>query len=126
MIGVALFGFGALLLWAAFTGRGDAVLNALQINLPAAGLPVTSLQGQASPTTKAQSDGSSGGGASSTVQPDSGSHMGFDLATGLTFAINKPYASMTDAEKDAANAYAVTIGNIGQATELLAGSSANA
>jgi hypothetical protein len=43
---------------------------------------------------------------------DSGTHMGID-SSGAIITINSAYGDMTAAEKDAANAYARQIGNIG-------------
>lgn len=103
MIGLAILAFGAVLLWAAFTKRGDAVLNALGVSLPAPDPPQQSI---------ADAGGGSGGGGGSHSggNPDSGSHAGL-LPDGTIINIDKPYADMTDAEKDAANDYAHQIGN---------------
>lgn len=105
MLGLALLGIGSVLLWAAFTKRGDAVLAALNVDLPSA---IT----YTPPTIQS----SNGGGESSTIhaanQTDSGSHMGLD-SSGNVVTIDKTYGDMSDAEKDAANAYAHAIGNFG-------------
>jgi len=109
MIGLALLGFGAVLIWAAFTRRGDNVLKALSINLPAAGAPPAS-------GGNASSGGNDGGGGThhGVMIPgdDSGSHQGID-PSGNIITIPKDYGSMTPAEKDAANKYAHQIGNVG-------------
>jgi hypothetical protein len=106
MLGIALIAVGAILLWAAFTGRGGAVLNALNMNLPAAGNTAS--------TGSASGGGGGGGGGSggSGTTADSGTHQGID-ATGNVYTISSSYGSMTDTQKDDANRYAHTIGNVG-------------
>lgn len=104
MIGLAMLAIGAVLLWAAFTKRGDAIANALQLDLQ-------KTKGDAPSTTKS-GGGSAASGGSSKVGVDAGSHMGLD-ASGSAFVIDKPYGSMSESEKDAANRFAKQIGNLG-------------
>ena len=102
MLALALLGFGALLLWAAFTGRGANVIGALNMNLP----------GVSKQTGGASSDGTSGSGGGGQNALDSGTHQGM-TSTGDVYTINKSYGDMTDQEKDDANNYAHNIGNMG-------------
>src|SRR5437868_11853037 len=104
MIGLALLGIGAVLLWAALTGRADRVLTALSMSVPAAVDKLTPPTTAGDNLPKTTASGSSG--------TDSGSHMGID-PNGNIIVINKDYGSMSAAEKDAANAFAHKIGNIG-------------
>lgn len=100
MLAIALLGFGALLLWAALTGRGDAIVNALQISLPRV---------QSGGGGGGGSDGGGDGGNAIVPNPpdtaDSGTHQGM-TASGDVYTIDKPYGDMTDSEKDDANRYA--------------------
>lgn len=106
MIGPFLMMLGLVLIWAAVRGKSAGVLKVLTLDqlpgklmgfLTASGTPTSSSGGSSggSKTT------SSGGGNSS----DSGSHMGLD-ADGNIITINKAYADMSAAEKDAANSFA--------------------
>jgi len=97
MLGYAVIGAGALLIWIAATGKANVFLTALKVQLPTAGAGNTIVQTPDKPGSI-----SSGGGA--TIG-DSGSHMGID-ADGNIITIDKPIANMTDEEKDAANAFA--------------------
>lgn len=104
MLGLALVAIGGVLLWAAFTGRADRVIHALNMNLPAGDASAPGAPGSAN------SGGS--GGATHGNAADSGTHAGLD-ANGNVIQINKPYALMTPSEKDAANKFAIHIGNVG-------------
>ena len=55
--------------------------------------------------------GGGSGGFSNGGDSDSGSHQGIDGA-GQVYTINKDYSDMTDAEKEDANRYAHTWGNV--------------
>jgi hypothetical protein len=55
--------------------------------------------------------GGGGGGGGSSGNPDSGSHAALG-SDGTVYTINKGYGDMTDSEKDDANRYAHTIGNV--------------
>lgn len=111
MLGIALLAMGAVLLWAAFTKRGDAIIDALKMNLPA-GIdfdPRDLGLGGGGGGSGGGGGGKSGGGGGGT---DSGSHMGID-ANGNVYEIPKNYGDMSDQEKDDANDYAHNIGNLG-------------
>jgi hypothetical protein len=69
-----------------------------QRNAPA--IPPPNVSNAASASLGSGGGNSGGGGGGS----DSGSHMGLD-SNGNIITINKPYGSMTDEEKDAANRY---------------------
>lgn len=111
-LGPALILGGAFLLWIVFRGKSGAMWNAItgdtsfDVNLD-------KLASAVGPLGSSGGGGGGGGGsrASSNAQ-DSGSHMGID-ANGNIVSIDKPYGSMTGEEKDAANAYAHQIGNVG-------------
>jgi hypothetical protein len=105
MLGIALIGIGALFLWAAFTGRADAVMNALQMDLPKAGTNPSA--GGGGGGGGGGSGGGGGGGGSST---DIGTHQAMD-ATGNVYTINSTYGAMSDTQKGDANRFANTIGN---------------
>jgi hypothetical protein len=71
-------------------------------------------------SSDSQSSGGGGGGSSGGGGGgDSGSHQGIDLtgaATGTiggVYTINSDYGSMSDQQKDDANAFARNIGNVG-------------
>jgi hypothetical protein len=100
VLAIALIGFGAVLLWAAFTGRGAAVIDALKMDLPNAG--TTSPGGAAS-------GGGSGGKTGDNTGVDSGTHQGM-TDTGDVYTIAKTYADMTDQEKHDANNFAHNTG----------------
>lgn len=101
MLGLILLAGGAVLLWAAFTGRATNVLAALKMDLPAIGAGNAIVSG----TTPGAS---SSGGSSS----DSGSHAGLTDG-GLSYTIAKAYADMTDQEKHDANNFAHQQNNLG-------------
>lgn len=105
MFGWAMLGVGALLIWGALTGKGDKIISALQMQLPT------------SKDTFNPGTGKDFGGKTGSTPPgtDSGTHQGID-ANGNVITIDKPYGSMTDAEKDAANAFAHQIGNLASNT----------
>jgi len=82
------------------------------------------LKSELSPSPQSSSSGGGGGGGSSgpsgsSGQQDSGSHMGIDTSgtetgtIGAVYTISSDYGSMSDQQKDDANAYAHAIGNIG-------------
>lgn len=110
MIGIALLGMGALLLWAAVTGRADAVMEALRLDLRAPDLTLPDWLGGGGTGSGGGGSGSTGGGGGGGQ--DSGSHQGID-SSGNVITIDKNYGDMSDAEKDAANKYAHEIGNLG-------------
>src|SRR5215469_8240048 len=99
---------GGLLLYGAFTQRGDAILSALNINLPA--------QASQNQSGLGSSSGSnSSGSSSSSSSTDSGTHQAMD-AQGNVYTINSAYGDMTDAQKGDANRYANTVGNFASST----------
>ncbi|HEY7417556.1 MAG TPA: hypothetical protein VH593_20400 [Ktedonobacteraceae bacterium] len=112
-LGPALIFTGVFFLWIVFRGKSGAMWNAItgnsgfdaDLNKIASAIPITS------------SGGSGGGGSKSPApvtgnQSDSGTHMGIDPG-GNIITINSDYGSMTPEQKDAANAYAHQIGNVG-------------
>jgi len=112
-LGPALIVTGVFFLWIVFRGKSGAMWNAItgnsgfeaDLNKIASAIPITS-------------SGGGGGGGSKTSAPtsgnqaDSGTHMGID-PSGNIITINSSYGNMSDSEKDAANAYAHQIGNVG-------------
>lgn len=113
MIGQLLIITGIYLLLTVFRGKAAAILDAITGN---SGFSAN-LDGLASAIGPLGSSGGGGGGSSGRASgsgnaPDSGSHMGID-SSGNIVTIDKPYGSMTDSEKDAANNYAHQIGNVG-------------
>jgi len=109
VIGFVLMAVGGLLLYGAFTQRGDAILAALNINLPAQATQNQSGLGGSS------SGSSAGGSSSSSSSTDSGTHQAMD-AQGNVYTINSAYGDMTDAQKGDANRYANTVGNFASST----------
>lgn len=115
MIGPILIITGVYWLYVAFHGRAQAMLDAITGN---SGFSAN-LDSLAHAIMPSSSGGTGHSGVSSpgTGSPvssnsgDSGTHMGID-ANGNIVTIDKPYAAMTPAEKDAANAYAHQIGNV--------------
>jgi hypothetical protein len=105
VIGLALLALGAVALWAAFTGRAEAVLTALKMDLPTIGA------GNAIVSGNTGSDGSSSSGGSSSAG-DIGSHSALTDG-GLTYIISKSYADMTQNEKHDANNFAHQQTNLG-------------
>ena len=91
-----MIALGGLFIWAAITGRAKAVIDAFPMSLP----------DSIDFSPGGQFGGSTGaidlGGGSSSDNVDSGSHAAVD-AQGNPYTINKPYGSMTPAEKDDAN-----------------------
>lgn len=105
MIGLLLLAFGAVALWAAFTGRATNVLSALKMNLPTVGAGNAIVSGTSG-------DASGSGGSSSGAGSDSGEHSALTDG-GLTYIIKKSYGDMTDGEKHDANNYAHNQDNMG-------------
>jgi hypothetical protein len=97
VIGLLLLAFGAVALWAAFTGRATNVLSALKMDLPSIGQGNAIVSG-----TTGSGGGGSGGGSSSS---DSGEHSAMTDG-GLVYSIKKSYGDMTDGEKHDANNFA--------------------
>lgn len=111
LIGPILILIGLFLLWIAFRGKSPAFWNALTGDT---GFDAR-LDSWANAKLPSSSGQQTGTGSSAPVTgntTDSGTHMGID-PSGAIVVINKAYADMTGAEKDAANAYAHQIGNIG-------------
>lgn len=114
MIGPLLIIIGLYWLWVAWHGKARAMWNAItgdsgfSTNLDSLAQAVGPLQ------NKGSGGGGGGGGSKSGSgnAPDSGTHMGID-DSGNIITINKSYGDMSDSEKDAANAYAHQIGNVG-------------
>jgi hypothetical protein len=102
MLALALLAFGALLLWAALTGRGDAIVNALNISLPR----VAGSGGSGAPP----SEGNRIVPNPPESDDDPGEHQGIS-ADGVIYTIKKAYKNMTDGEKDDANRYAHEVGD---------------
>ena len=108
MLGLALLAIGAVLLWAAFTGRAEGVLSALKMNLPQVG------EGNAIVDVTNGDSGSDTSGEPSS--DDSGSDIGSHSALtdgGLAYIIDKAYKDMTEQEKHDANNYAHNQENFG-------------
>jgi hypothetical protein len=61
--------------------------------------------------SSAGAGGGGGGGGSDNSAADSGTHQGLG-SDGTVYTINADYGSMTDQQKDDANRYANTIGNV--------------
>lgn len=101
MLGYAVIGAGALLLWIAATGKADKFFEALKIQLPNPGSGNTIV---ATPSSGNSLINGSGDG-----NVDSGTHQGL-AADGTIFTIDKAYQDMSDAEKDAANNFAHVLG----------------
>lgn len=99
MLGLALLALGILLLWAAFTGRGDAIINALNMDLPSAGANPSSGGGGGG------GGGGSGGGGSSSSSTDIGTHQA-ETATGDVYTVNSTYGSATPQQQDDMNRFA--------------------
>jgi hypothetical protein len=113
VIGLALLAVGAVLLWAALTGRAENVLTALKMDLPTIGAGNYIVGG----TSGGGGSGSSGG------SPSGGGGSGSDIGThdaltdgGLAYVINKTYGNMTDQEKHDANNAAHQNSNLGSST----------
>lgn len=113
MIGPLLIITGLYWMWALFHGKAGAMWNAITGN---SGFSAT-LDDLAKATVPLINSGGGGGGGSKTSAPvsgntaDSGTHMGID-PSGNIITINSDYGSMSDSQKDAANAYAHQIGNV--------------
>lgn len=103
MLALALLAFGALLLWAALTGRGNAIVNALNISLPR-------IAGSGGGTDQPPSEGNKIVPNPPENGADSGEHQAIS-ADGIIYTIKKAYGDMTDGEKDDANRYANEVGN---------------
>lgn len=113
MLGQVLIIAGVFFIWSAWKGKARPIWNAITGDTNFS----TKLDGLANAIGPlSSSGGGSGGGKSggsgSSNQPDSGTHMGID-SSGNIVTIDKPYGSMTNAEKDAANNFAHQIGNVG-------------
>lgn len=102
MLGLALLALGMLLLWAAFTGRGDAIINALNMDLPSAGANPSSA------SSGGKSSGSSSSSSSSST--DIGTHQA-ETANGDVYTVNSTYGSATAQQQDDMNRFANNIGN---------------
>lgn len=113
MIGPILIITGVYWLYVAFHGRAQAMLDAITGN-SGFSANLDSLANTISPSSSSGGSGISSGGTGSPVSAnasDSGTHMGID-SNGNIVTINKTYADMTAAEKDAANTFAHQIGNV--------------
>jgi len=98
------------MLWIVFRGKSGAMWNAItgnsgfDVSLDDLAKAVNPYINKPPGTTSSKS-----GSPTSANSSDSGSHMGID-SSGNIITIDKPYGSMTDAEKDAANNYAHQMG----------------
>ncbi len=116
MIGPVAIVIGLLGLWALVRGKAGPVLDAISSQSGFAASLDNALGNLNLNTTGASGNGSSGGGSHSVSGGNSnggvdiGSHSG--LVNGVVVTIDKSYGQMTDAEKDAANAFAHQIGNV--------------
>ena len=112
LLGPVLIIGGVFFLWIVFRGKSGAMWNAITGN---SGFDVSlnDIANAVNPYINAK-PGSSNSSSSNPVtgnSSDSGTHMGIG-PDGSIITINKPYSDMSDAEKDAANAYAHSIGNV--------------
>jgi len=113
MFGPLLIVGGVFMLWVVFRGKSGAMWNALtgdtgfDASLNSFANAITPKPASTTSAANSAASGSVTGNAQ-----DSGTHMGID-SSGNIVTINKNYGDMTDAEKDAANAYAHQIGNVG-------------
>jgi hypothetical protein len=103
MIGLAILAIGAVLVWAAFTGKAENVWTALQTDLAP--------PGTTTPATTSTTSGGGGGGtsfnpaSSAAYLPGPGGLGGtFQGASGAQYSGS--YASLTPAQRDDVNAYA--------------------
>lgn len=116
MIGPILIVTGLFWMWVVFKGKSGAMWDAITGN----GNFASNLDAKANavaPSTGSGGSGGGGGGSSSgngvsANSSDSGTHMGID-SNGNIITINSSYADMTSSQKDAANAFAHQIGNVG-------------
>jgi len=102
------------MLWVVFKGRSGAMWDAITGN-SGFDAKLDSFANAISPTPS--SPGGSGGSpgkstSASANAADSGTHMGID-SSGNIITINSSYGDMTPDQKDAANAFAHQIGNVG-------------
>lgn len=113
MIGLLLLAFGAVALWAAFTGRATNVLAALKMDLPTVGAGNAIVP--SGTTGDASGSGSGPGGSNDAARAaaaDIGSHTALTDG-GLSYVISKTYGNMTDSEKHDANNAAHQSANMG-------------
>ena len=107
VIGIALVAIGGVLLWAAMTGRAEAVLTALKADissLPQASNPNAVGSGPSVPGTGGQPPFNPANPVTA-YQPGPGGQGGtFAGASGNTYSGS--YASLTPAQRDDVNAYA--------------------
>lgn len=111
MIGPLLIITGLYWLWVVFHGKAGAMWNAITGN---SGFDVSlnDLANAVNPYINQSNSSSSKSSAPvSGNTSDSGTHMGID-SNGNIITINSDYGSMTNEQKDAANAYAHQIGNV--------------
>jgi len=93
------------------TGRGDAVIAALGMDLPNAG-KTQSLGGGAG---GGGGGGGGSGGFSNGGSTDSGTHQAMD-AQGNVYTVNSTYGGASPGQQDDMNRYANTIGNFASST----------
>lgn len=113
MIGPVLIVTGLFWMWCVFKGKAPAMWDAITGN-PSFSSNLDAKAQAAAPSSGGGGGGggSSKGGSGSGNASDSGTHMGID-SSGNIITINSSYGSMSNEQKDAANAYAHQIGNVG-------------
>jgi hypothetical protein len=112
MIGLLLLAFGAVALWAAFTGRATNVLSALKMSLPTVGEGNAIVSGTSGDASGSGSGPGGSNDAARAAAADSGEHSALTDG-GLSYIIKKSYGDMTDGEKHDANNYAHNQANMG-------------
>lgn len=118
MLGPILIITGLYWMWVVFHGKAGAMWNAITGD-SSFSVTLDDLANAVNPYINSKGgSGGGGGGGTSTSAPvsgnttDSGTHMGID-SSGAIITINSSYGNMTNEQKDAANAYAHQIGNVG-------------
>lgn len=104
MLGIAILAIGAVLVWAAFTGRGQVVLDALKTDISAGQTPAATPSTAPTATTGSSSNPNAFNPANpnAAYQPGPGGLGGsFTGASGQTY--NGSYASLTPAQRDDVN-----------------------
>lgn len=117
IVGLVLIVGGVFMLWVVFRGKAPAMWDAITGN-SGFDAKLNSFADAINPKSSGTGGGGGGGGSTgskttaSANAPDSGTHMGID-SSGNIVTINSSYGNMTPDQKDAANAFAHQIGNVG-------------